>query len=136
MHDHPEGKQLRVKGGIAQLSCRTSYMLWYRVGCSNASAQCYEIITENGGLTWICSACRAALLFAVTKTRTINAENAAMRAQLSEMYIKIKSLQETFSQRDAIESATVNAGCKAPCPGTVYITLAKITWKKPKPLGL
>ena len=107
--DAPCGNcQVLVCGKDQSLECDICG-LWYHVGCSNASAQCYEIITENGGLTWICSACRAALLFAVTKTRTINAENAAMRAQLSEMYNEIKSLQETFSQRDAIESATANA---------------------------
>lgn len=81
--------------------------LWYHARCSGVSTQCYETITNSEGLTWICTSCRSAIRFATIKVRELDAENATLKQQLTEMHNELKQSQESRAQSDSDQKDTL-----------------------------
>ena len=71
---------------------------WYHIDCATVSMACYATIRKNSGMVWICPSCRLALHSTVTKTRELDAENCALKLQISEIHAELADVREASKE--------------------------------------
>lgn len=70
---------------------------WFHLSCSGASTICYEKINECEGLPWICKTCKVSMKRVLSTVHQLEADNAALQSQLTELHIKLETLKSSVT---------------------------------------